>query len=104
MATTTLRRDFLLRRVVDPTGTAKDYLGRLTTATVDSDGRALVARDFPGAVSAVNGEYIDIPATRIVYKVESTGTFGAAAPTAPGVGSTVVSGTVTMRQLTSAGT
>jgi hypothetical protein len=104
MATSTLRRDYLLRRLVTPASDSKDHLGRATTSTVDSSGRALIARDFPGAVAAVNGEYIDIPATRIVYKVESTGTFAAGAPTAPGVGNTVVSGSVTMRQLTNAGT
>jgi hypothetical protein len=100
MATTTLRRDHLLRRLVTPASDSRDYLNRATTSTVDHLGRAVVARDFPGAVAAVNGEFIDIPATRIVYKVESTGTFAAGAPTAPGVGNTVVSGTVTMRQLT----
>jgi hypothetical protein len=100
MATSTLRRDFLLRRLVTPASDSKDWLGRATTSTVDTTGRALIARDFPGAVAAVLNEYIDIPATRIVYKVESTGTFAAGAPTAPGVGNTVVSGTVTMRQLT----
>lgn len=104
MATTTLRRDHLLRRLVTPASDSRDSLNRATTASVDYLGRSIVARDFPGAVAAVNGEFIDIPATRIVYKVESTGTFAAGAPTAPGVGSTVVSGTVTMRQLTSAGT
>jgi len=100
MATTTFRRDFLLRRILNPGTTATDYLGKLTTATVDSDGRALIARDFPvsGAVSL--NEYIDIPATRIVYQVTVAGTTAAAAPTAPGVGNTVVSNTATFRQMT----
>ncbi len=100
MATTIFRRDHLLRRVVDPTGTAKDYIGRLTTSTVDSNGRALAAKDWPGAVAVTLGEYFDIAATRIVYQVTVAGTPAAGAPTAPGVGNTVVSGTATLRQLT----
>jgi len=104
MATTIFRRDHLLRRVVDPTGTAKDFLGRNTTSTADSDGRLLVAIDWPGAVANALGDYVDIPATRIVYRCTVAGTSAAGVPTAPGVGSTVVSGTTTWLQLTSAGT
>jgi hypothetical protein len=104
MATTIFRRDHLLRRVVDPTGTAKDFLGRNTTATLDSDGRALIAIDFPVSTVVATGDYIDIPATRIVYRVTVGGTTAAAAPTAPGVGNTVVSNTATFLQLTNAGT
>jgi hypothetical protein len=104
MATTTFRRDHLLRRVLNPGTTATDYMGRLTTATLDSDGRNLVALDWPGAVAVTAGALYDIPATRIVYQVTVSGTAAAGAPTAPGVGSTVVSGTATLVQLTSAGT
>jgi hypothetical protein len=104
MATTVFRRDHLLRRILNPGTTATDYLGRLTTATLDSDGRALIAIDWPGAVAVALGEYIDIPATRIVYRCTVAGTAAAGVPTAPGVGNTVVSGTATFLQLTSAGT
>lgn len=100
MATTTLRRDFLLRRLVNPASDSRDFLNRATTATVDSDGRALIARDFPVSGAVTLGEYIDIPATRIVYQVTVAGTTAAAAPTAPGVGNTVVSNTATFRQMT----
>jgi uncharacterized membrane protein len=100
MATTTFRRDHLLRRVLNPGTTATDYLGRLTTSTLDSDGRALVARDYPGAVAVTLGEYLDVPASRIVYQVTIAGTAAAGAPTPPGVGNTVVSGTATLRQET----
>jgi hypothetical protein len=100
MATTIFRRDHLLRRVLNPGTTATDYLGRLTTATLDSGGRALVAIDWPGAVAVALGDYVDIPATRIVYRCTVAGTPAAGAPTAPGVGSTVVSGTATFLQLT----
>jgi hypothetical protein len=104
MATTIFRRDHLLRRIVNPGTTATDYLGRLTTATLDSNGRALVAIDWPGAVANALGDYVDIPATRIVYRCTVAGTSAVGAPTAPGVGNTVVSGTTTWVQLTSAGT
>jgi uncharacterized membrane protein len=100
MATTTFRRDYLLRRVLNPGTTATDYLGKLTTATVDASGRNLVAIDWPGAVSVTLGQLVDVPATRIVYQCTVAGTAAAGAPTAPGVGNTVVSGTATFLQLT----
>ena len=100
MATTTLRRDHLLRRLVNPASDSRDFLNRPTTAAVDYLGRAVVARDWPGAVAVTLGEYLDVPASRIVYKVTVAGTAAAGAPTAPGVGSTVVSGTATLLQMT----
>lgn len=100
MATTTFRRDFLLRRILNPGTTATDYLGRLTTATVDSDGRALIAIDFPVSTAVTLGQYLDVVASRIVYQVTVAGTTAAAAPTPPGVGNTVASGTATVRQMT----
>lgn len=100
MATTTFRRDYLLRRVLNPGTTATDYLGKLTTATVDASGRNLVAIDWPGASPVTLGQLVDVPATRIVYQCTVAGTPAAGAPTAPGVGNTVVSGTATFLQLT----
>jgi hypothetical protein len=100
MATTIFRRDHLLRRILNPGTTATDYLGRLTTATLDSTGRALVAIDWPGAVANALNDYVDIVATRIVYKCVAAGTSAAGTPTAPGVGNTVVSGTTTWLQMT----
>ena len=101
MATTLFRRDHLLRKVVDPTGTAKDYIGRATTASVDSDGRGLVAIVFPASTVVALGSYVEVAGTT-VYKVTVGGTTAAGAPTAPGYGSTVVSGTATLRQETTA--
>jgi uncharacterized membrane protein len=100
MATTTFRRDHLLRRILNPGTTATDYIGRLTTSTLDSSGRALVAIDFPVSTAVSLGAYLDVVATRIVYQVTVAGTTAAAAPTPPGVGATVVSGTATLRQMT----
>jgi|GEM_PF-1565412 hypothetical protein len=101
MATTTFRRDYLLRRILNPGTTATDYLGRLTTSTLDSSGRALIAIDWPGAVANSLGDWVDVPASRIVYRCTVAGTSAAGAPTPPGVGSTVVSGTTTWLQMTS---
>lgn len=100
MATTIFRRDHLFRKIVNPGTTAVDFLGRLTTSTVDSRGRALVAIDFPATTAVTLGQYLDVPATRIVYQVTVAGTTAGAAPTPPGVGATVVSGTATLRQIT----
>jgi len=100
MATTTFRRDFLLRRILNPGTTATDYMGRLTTSTLDSTGRALIAIDWPGAVANSLGDWVDVPASRIVYRCTVAGTSAAGAPTPPGVGSTVVSGTTTWLQMT----
>lgn len=100
MATTTLRRDYLLRRLVNPASDSRDHLNRATTASVDHLGRSIVAIDWPGAVAQTLGQLIDVPASRIVYRVTVAGTPAAGAPTAPGVGNTVVSGTATLLQLT----
>ena len=100
MATTIFRRDHLLRRILNPGTTATDFAGRLTTATLDSLGRALVAIDFPVSTAVTLGQFLDVVATRIVYQVTVAGTTAAAAPTPPGVGATVVSGTATLRQMT----
>jgi hypothetical protein len=100
MATTTFRRDFLLRKVLNPGTTATDFLGRATTSTVDSSGRALIAIDFPVSTAVSLGALLDVVASRIVYEVTVAGTTAGAAPTPPGVGSTVVSNTATLRQLT----
>lgn len=101
MATTIFRRDYLMRDVVDPTGTAKDALGRATTSTVDHLGRALVAEVWAGTHAMVVGEYVQIVSTGIVYLVTVSGTTAAGEPTAPAVGATVVSGTATLQRITS---
>lgn len=102
MATTLFRRDHLLRKVVDPTGTATDYLGRATTSTVDAMGRSLVAIVFPASAAVALGSYFQNAAGTIVYKVTVAGTTAGTEPTPPGYGATVVSGTATVRQETTA--
>ena len=99
MATTLFRRDHLLRPVVDPTGTAKDSLGRNLTSTADYLGRLLVAKPFAGTTALALNEYMQLAAGTPLFKTEVAGTTAAGAPTAPGHGNTVVSGTATLRQI-----
>lgn len=99
MATTTFRRDHLRRAVVDPTGTATDFVGRLTTATVDYMGRELYSTVFAGTTAVALGDIVETAAGE-VYEVTVAGTTAAGEPAAPGVGETVVSGTATLLQLT----
>ena len=99
MATTLFRRDHLLRAVTDPTGTAKDSLGRLTTSTADYLGRSLVAKPFAGTTAVVLGEYMQLVAGTPLFQTTVAGTTAAGAPTAPGYGNTVVSNTATFRQI-----
>lgn len=99
MATTLFRRDHLLRAVVDPTGTAKDQLGRLTTSTADYLGRSLVAKPFAATTAVVLNEYMQLVAGTPLFKTTVAGTTAGSAPTPPGYGSTVVSGTATFMQI-----
>jgi hypothetical protein len=98
MATTIYRRDPLMRRIVTPTGTATDYLGRLTTSTTDYLGRPLKAIVW-AATAVVIGDYMQTT-TNLVYICTANGTPAAGDPSPPGYGNTVVSGTATMRQVT----
>lgn len=99
MATTTFRRDHLLRPIVDPTTTAKDHIGRLTTATVDYIGRPLGAVLYTISTAYTLGQLVAHP-TGPVMQVTVAGTSAATTPTLPGFGLTVVSGTVTFLQIT----
>ena len=101
MATTVFRRDYLMRNLLTPASASKDHLSRLTTATVDSLGRGLTAELWAAEHAVTAGEYLQITATGIVYKVVGAGTTDVAAPTAPGVGEEVEDGDATLLQVTS---
>jgi long-subunit acyl-CoA synthetase (AMP-forming) len=101
MATTVFRRDHLLRKLVNPASASVDSIGRVTTSTTDYIGRLLVGKVFAGTTAYTLNEYIEVGGTT-VYKVTVAGTTAAGAPTAPGYGLTVVSGTATLRQETTA--
>jgi hypothetical protein len=100
MATTVFRRDHLLRRLVNPGTVSVDSTGRATTSTTDYLGRPLKAIVW-AATAVVPGDMMQTT-TNLVYVCTSAGTPAAGDPTPPGYGNTVVSGTATMRQLTTA--
>lgn len=97
MATTSFREDYLGRDLQAPTVNALDYLGRVTTATVDALGRALrrVLRANTTAVT-LNQELQFAGGTK--YIVTVAGTTAAAEPAPPAVGATVADGTATLRR------
>jgi hypothetical protein len=101
MATTIFRRDHLLRKLVNPASASVDSIGRVTTSTVDYMGRPLVAIVFPLTTVVVVNTWVEVSGTT-VYKVTVGGTTAGSNPTAPGYGNTVVSGTATLRQETTA--
>src|SRR4030095_11063361 len=99
MATTTFRRDFLQRKVLNPGTTATDYLGRLTTSTADASGRLLYATDYQNSTAYTLGQFVQL-ASGVLVQCTVAGTSAAGPPTAPGYGNTVVSGGATFLQVT----
>jgi hypothetical protein len=94
VATTTFREDYLGRDLQAPTVNALDHLGRPTTATVDSTGRALRRVIRPISAAVTLGQEVQVTDGK-KYVVTVAGTTGATDPTPPAVGSTVVDGTAT---------
>ena len=95
MATTNFREDFLGRDLVAPTVNALDYLGRVTTATVDGLGRSLrrILRANTTAVT-LNQELAFTGGEKFIVTI--AGTTAAAQPGVPAVNATVVDGTATL--------
>ena len=95
MATTNFREDFLGRDLVAPTVNSLDYLGRVTTATVDGMGRSLrrILRANTTAVT-LNQELAFVGGNK--FTVTVAGTTAAAEPASPAVGATVADGTATL--------
>lgn len=101
MATTTLRRDYLGRLLLAPTSAATDFLGRVTTSTVDYMGRAMIGTLYTISTLYTTGQYVQLAGGTLLYTTVG-GTSAASTPTPPGYGLTVVSGGATFRQETSA--
>lgn len=97
MATTTFKRDWLGRKLVNPGTDSRDHLGRATTSTLSADGQALYATAFPVSTAVTVGQVFELPTGQLVT-VTVAGTTAGSAPAAPGVGSTVASNTATVRQ------
>lgn len=95
MATTNYREDFLGRNLANPTTTAADFLGRLTTSTVDYSGRALRRILRANSTAVTQGQEIQFSGGE-KFTVTVAGTTAASAPTAPVVGETVADGTATL--------
>lgn len=98
MATTTFRRDYLNRKVLNPGTTATDYLGRLTTSTADSTGRNLVAAVRANTTAYTANTEVEFT-TGELFVCTVGGTTGASQPTVPSNGATVTDGTVTWLRL-----
>jgi hypothetical protein len=95
VATTNFREDYLGRDLQAPTSNALDHLGRATTATVDSTGRALRRLIRPVSSAVTLGQEIQVTDGK-KYVVTVAGTTGATDPTPPAVGATVADGTATL--------
>lgn len=97
MATTTFREDSLGRDLVAPTSTALDFLGRLTTSTVDYLGRALRRGVRANSTAVTLGQEIQFTGGS-KYIVTVAGTTAGSAPSIPAVGATVADGTATLQR------
>lgn len=99
MATTLLRRDYLLRTLQNATpGTTDpvlDFFGRVVTTT-DYLGRGNVAQAWAIGTAYAVGDHRTLVASGAVMKVTVAGTSHASTPpTAPAYGATVTDNTVT---------
>jgi len=95
VATTAFREDYLGRDLIAPTSAATDFLGTVTTSTVDRLGRSLrrIIRPISSAVT-LNQEIQVTDGKK--YIVTVAGTTGASDPAFPSVGATVADGTATL--------
>lgn len=98
MATTTFRRDFLGRKVLNPGTVATDYMGRATTSTADSSGRLLVATVRANTTAVTLGQLVEF-AGGTLYQCTVAGTTAASEPSVPANGATVTDGTATWLRL-----
>jgi hypothetical protein len=95
VATTNLREDYLGRDLQAPTVNSLDYLGRATTSTVDTLGRALRRTLRANTTAVTLGQELQF-AAGTKYTVTVAGTTAASEPTPPAVGATVADGTATL--------
>lgn len=94
MATTTFRRDYLSRKLLNPASASTDYMGRSTTSTADSSGRLLVAAVRANTTAYTLGTLVEF-STGELFLCTVAGTSAASQPAVPANGATVVDGTAT---------
>lgn len=94
-------RDYLLRQLT--ASDTADYIGRALTDTNTADyiGRELVPVWAVSTAFAV-GDYVELSTGEVLQATVAGTTDGVTEPTAPGYGNTVVDGTVTWEQVTTA--
>ena len=95
MATTSFREDWLGRDLVNPTGTALDYLGRTVTATTGYLGTPLRRGVRVNSTPVVLGQELQYVGGE-KFTVTIAGTTAASPPAAPAVNATVADGTATL--------
>ena len=95
MATTNFREDFLSRDLIAPTSAATDYMGVVTTATVDGLGRGLRRILRANTTAVTLGQELQF-AAGTKYTVTIAGTTAASEPSPPAVNATVVDGGATL--------
>jgi hypothetical protein len=95
VATTNYREDYLGRDLVAPTSAALDFMGRITTSTVDFMGRTLrrILRGNNTAYTA--GTEIQFSGGT-KYIVKTGGTSAGSPPSIPAVGDDVTDGTAVL--------
>lgn len=94
-------RDHLLRQLT--AGDTADYIGRGLTATNTADyiGRELVPV-WAISTAFVVGDYVELSTGEVLQATVAGTTDATTEPTAPGFGNTVIDGTVTWEQVTTA--
>lgn len=95
MATTSYREDFLGRDLVAPTVASLDFMGRVTTSTVDSFGRTLRRIVRANSTAVTLGQEIQFTGGT-KYVVKTAGTTAGSPPSVPDVGADVTDGTAVL--------
>ena len=97
MAATSFREDWLGRDLVNPTGTALDYLGRTVGTTTGYLGTPLRRGVRVNSTAVALGQEIQFTGGE-KFVVTVAGTTAASPPAAPAVNATVADGTATLRR------
>lgn len=102
MATTTMNRDYLGRKLINPGTAGTSYDGHAIQAgDIDWMGRQLIAKTWAISTAFLLGKTMQTSnGIEYVCTVAGTTLATGTGPTAPGYGLTVTDGTVTWQQIT----